>query len=216
MMTIDFSGVVLDMDGLLLDTERLQLEIAPGVLRGLGHELAPSFFNRLVGVPQAEYARLIGLELGTDIDAAALDAAWNDAFHARMEAGIPLMPGVLDFLDALDGRELPRAIATNGVTARAKWKLQRTGLLDRIDAVVGIDQVEHGKPAPDVYVEAARQLRRSPSDCVALDDSDLGVRAALAAGMKTVIQVPDMVPSRDLRAHHQAASLDAARAILGL
>lgn len=86
-MTIDFSGVVLDMDGLLLDTERLQLEIAPGVLRSLGHGLEPSFFNRLVGVPQAEYARLIGLELGTDIEAAALDAAWNEAFHACLEEG---------------------------------------------------------------------------------------------------------------------------------
>jgi len=215
-MTMDFSGVVLDLDGLLLDTERLQLEIAPGVLRSFGHELEPSFFNRLVGMPQAEYARLIGVELGREVDAKSLDAAWNEAFHARLEKGIPLMPGVHDFLDALDSRKLPRAIATNGVTARARWKLEQTGLLSRIDAVVGIDQVERGKPAPDVYIEAARQLRLQPSECVALDDSDLGVRAALAAGMKTVIQVPDMVPSRDLLAHHQVASLSAASAILGL
>jgi len=215
-MAIDFSGVVLDMDGLLLDTERLQLEIAPGVLRGLGHQLELSFFNRLVGVPQAEYVRLIGLELGTDIEAAALDAAWTAAFQARLEEGIPLMPGVHDFLDALDRRKLPRAIATNGVTARAEWKLQQTGLLGRIDAVVGIDRVARGKPAPDVYIEAARCLGCRPWECVALDDSDLGVRAALAAGVMMVIQVPDMVPSRDLLAHHQAQSLDVARVILGL
>lgn len=213
---MDFAGVILDMDGLLLDTERLQLEIAPAVLRRLGHELEPAFFNRLVGVPQAENARLIGLELGMEIDAAVLDAAWNEAFHARMQQGIPLRPGAADFLDALDRRRLPRAIATNGITARAEWKLEQTGLLGRIDAVVGLDQVARGKPAPDVYVEAARRLALHPSQCVALDDSDLGVRAALAAGIKTVIQVPDMLPSRDLLAHHQAQSLDAARAILGL
>ncbi|MFC3073497.1 HAD family hydrolase [Shinella pollutisoli] len=215
-MSIDFSGVILDLDGLLLDTERLQLEIAPAVLRSLGHELEPSFFNRLVGVPQAENARLIGLELGMEIDAAALDAAWNESLHARMREGIPLRPGVHDFLDALDRHKLPRAVATNGVTARAAWKLEQTGLLERIDAIVGIDQVERGKPAPDVYLEAARLLDLRPSECVALDDSDLGVRAALAADVKIIIQVPDMAPSRDLRAHHQAESLDIARAILGL
>ena len=215
-MTINFSGVLLDMDGLLLDTERLQVEIGPGVLRRLGHEMEPSFFHRLVGIPQAENARLISLELGTAIDAAALDAAWNEAFYARMEEGIPLRPGAADFLDALDRMRLPRAIATNGVTARAEWKLEQTGLSGRIDSVVGIDQVARGKPAPDVYIEAARRLGLHPSQCAALDDSDLGVRAALEAGTKIVIQVPDMVPSRDLRAHHQAQSLDAARAILGL
>lgn len=215
-MTTAFSGVILDLDGLLLDTERLQLEIAPAVLRRLGHELEPAFFNRLVGVPQAENARLISLELGTEIDAVALDEAWNKALHARMEKGIPLRPGVHAFLEALDRRALPRAIATNGNTARANWKLSQTGLHGWIDVIVGIDQVARGKPAPDVYAEAARRLKLHPSQCVALDDSDLGIRAALAAGMKTVIQTPDMVPSQELRAHHQAVSLDAARVILGL
>lgn len=215
-MTINFSGVLLDLDGLLLDTERLQVEIGPAVLRSLGHEMEPAFFHRLVGIPQAENARLISQELGTAIDAVALDAAWNEAFYARMQEGIPVRPGVGDFLDALDRMHLPRAIATNGVTARAEWKLEQTGLLDRIDAIIGIDQVKRGKPAPDVYIEAARRLGLPPSQCVALDDSDLGVRAALEAGVRTVIQVPDMVPSRDLHAHHQAESLDAARAILGL
>lgn len=215
-MTIGFSGVILDLDGLLLDTERLQLEIGPAVLRSLGHELDPSFFMRLVGVPQAENARLINQELNADIDAAVLDAAWNDALYARMLQGIPLRPCVHDFLDALDRHRLPRAIATNGITARAEWKLEQTGLLGRIDLVVGLDQVERGKPAPDVYIKAARRLTLDPSECVALDDSDLGVRAAVAAGMKTVIQVPDMIASQNLQAHHQAESLDMAAKILGL
>lgn len=84
--------------------------------------MEPSFFHRLVGVPQVENARLIGLELGTAIDAVALDAAWNEAFHARMREGIRLRPGASVFLDARDRMHLPRAIATNGVTARAEWK----------------------------------------------------------------------------------------------
>ena len=189
-MTIKFSGVLLDLDGLLLDTERLQVEIGPAVLRSLGHEMEPAFFHRLVGIPQAENARLISLELGTAIDAVALDAAWNEAFYARMLEGIPLRPGAGDFLDALDRMRLPRAIATNGVTARAEWKLEQTGLLGRIDAIVGIDQVERGKPAPDVYIEAARRLGLSPSQCVALEDSDLGVRAADLQGSMSAVGNP--------------------------
>ncbi|MFK0274096.1 HAD family hydrolase [Ensifer sp. NPDC090286] len=215
-MTFRFSGVILDLDGLLLDTERLQFEVGPAVLHGMGFDLAPDFFRKLVGVDRVESARLIGLEIGASIDSADLDRAWNVAMDKRMRDSIPLRPGVHDFLDALDKRKLPRAVATNSVTARAEWKLDHSGLLDRIDAVVGVDMVKRGKPAPDVYVAAAEKLRLAPSDCIALDDSDLGVRAALSAGIPKVIQVPDLVMSRDLLAHHQANSLSEARNILGI
>ncbi len=135
-MAVSFSGVILDLDGLLLDTERLQYEVGPSVLNGFGHDLSPYFFRDLVGVDRVESARLISLKIGAEIDATALDAAWNDAMDERMKDGIPLRPGVHDFLDALDKHDLPRAIATNSVTERAKWKLAHAGLLNRLDAVV--------------------------------------------------------------------------------
>lgn len=215
-MALHFSGVVLDLDGLLLDTERLQFEVGPAVLRDLGYELAPAFFRHLVGIDRTESARLINLELGASIDGAELDRVWNGAMDDRMRDGIPLRPGVHDFLDALDQHQLPRAIATNSVTARAEWKLEHAGLLKRIDAVVGVDKVARGKPAPDVYVAAAKTLSLEPSQCIALDDSDLGVRAALAAGIGKVIQIPDLVMSKDLSAHHQADSLYDARTVMGM
>lgn len=215
-MAVHFSGVVLDLDGLLLDTERLQFEVGPAVLRSLGYDLAPSFFRSLVGIDRTESARLINLELGATIDGAELDRFWNEAMDDRMRDGIPLRPGVHDFLDALDRHSLPRAIATNSVTARAEWKLEHTGLLHRIDAVVGVDKVARGKPAPDVYLAAAKALDLEPSQCIALDDSDLGVRAAMAAGIGKVIQIPDLVMSKDLSAHHQVESLSQARTLLGI
>jgi beta-phosphoglucomutase len=215
-MALHFSGVILDLDGLLLDTERLQFEVGPAVLKSLGYDLAPAFFRTLVGIDRKESARLINLELGATIDGVELDHAWNGAMDERMRDGIPLRPGVHDFLDALDRHELPRAIATNSVTARAEWKLEHAGLLQRIDAVVGVDKVARGKPAPDVYIAASKALGLEPSHCIALDDSDLGVRAALAAGIWKVIQIPDLVMSTDLSAHHQASSLSAARTLLGM
>ncbi|MGE7368572.1 HAD family hydrolase [Neorhizobium sp. NPDC001467] len=215
-MTLHFSGVVLDLDGLLLDTERLQFEVGPAVLSSLGYDLEPTFFRSLVGIDRTESARLINLELGATIDTAELDRVWNEAMDDRMRDGIPLRPGVHDFLDALDQRSLPRAIATNSVTARAEWKLEHAGLLRRIDAVVGVDKVARGKPAPDVYLAAAKALGLEPSQCIALDDSDLGVRAAMAAGIDKVIQIPDLVMSKDLSAHHQVESLSDARTLLGI
>ncbi len=215
-MAVNFSGVVLDLDGLLLDTERLQFEVGPAVLRSLGYDLGPAFFRTLVGIDRTESARLINVELSANIDGTELDNAWNIAMDERMRDGIPLRPGVHDFLDALDHHELPRAIATNSETARAKWKLQHAGLLHRIDSVVGVDKVKRGKPAPDVYLAAVETLRLEPSQCIALDDSDLGVRAAMSAGIGKVIQIPDLAISKDLRAHHVVESLFCARSILGM
>lgn len=177
--------------------------------------LPPSFGLSLeLTAPRALGA--VNLELGATIDAAELDRDWNAAMDDSMRDGIPLRPGVHDFLEALDQHNLPRAIATNSVTERAEWKLEHAGLLKRIDAVVGVDKVARGKPAPDVYVAAARTLGLEPSRCIALDDSDRGVRAALAAGIWKVIQIPDLVMSKDLSAHHQVKSLSHARTLLGI
>jgi HAD superfamily hydrolase (TIGR01509 family) len=215
-MSLPVSGVILDLDGLLLDTERLAIEAGPVVLRRFGHEIDPQFFHRTTGVDQYETHRMVNQAVGDDIAFDTFNDAWNDVMYALMTKALPFRPGVEAFFDALDRWRLPRAIATNSVTSRAEWKLQRVGLLDRVDAVVALDQVEKGKPAPDLFIEAARRIHLEPSECAALDDSDTGVRAAVTAGIKLVIQVPDMMPSRELLAHHQAESLDAARAILGI
>ncbi|WP_273692350.1 HAD family hydrolase [Ketogulonicigenium vulgare] len=213
-MAAFFLGVILDMDGLLLDTERLQMEVGPAVLANLGHDLPKDYFKSLVGVARLQAARMIEDRVGVPIDATALDTAWDLAMDKKMAEGVPLRPGVHDFLDALDRFDIPRAVATNSMTARAEWKLDHAGLLDRLGAVVGVDQVAHGKPAPDVYLEAARRLNLHPSQCVALDDSDLGVQSAMAAGMMMVIQIPDLVASVDHKAHHEVDGLCAAKAIL--
>jgi len=213
-MATFFSGVILDMDGLLLDTERLQMEVGPAVLADLGHDLPEDYFKSLVGVARLQAARMIGERVGVPIDAAVLDIAWDLAMDKKMEDRVPLRPGVHDFLDALDRLQIPRAVATNSMTARAEWKLDHAGLLSRLDAVVGVDQVAHGKPAPDVYLEAAKRLNLHPSQCVALDDSDLGVQSAMAAGVMMVIQIPDLVASIDRKAHHEVHGLSAAQAIL--
>ncbi len=203
MTDASYSGVIFDLDGLLLDTERWALAVGPGIFKARGFDFSEAFFHTLVGTSEVDAARMMSAEAGRPIAPELIHDTWNQAMLAMTDP-IPLRPGVMDFLEAVEAKGLPRAIATNSQTARAEWKLRQAGLLDRFDAVVGMDQVAAPKPAPDVYIEAARRLGLRPEQCAALDDSDLGVRAAVSAGISTVIQIPDMSPSLELLAHHQA------------
>lgn len=206
-----FAAAIFDLDGTLIDTERLAMEAGLEALAALGHDPDRAFLLSLVGVAESEgYDRLIR-RFGTGLDLAALDAAWSAALQRHHAAGIPLKPGVTEMLGALG--PLPRAVATNGATERATQKLHLSGIAAHFAHVVGFDAVPRPKPAPDVFVEAARRLGAEPGDCVAFEDSDTGVAAALAAGM-TVVQVPDLHHSGQAGAHHLAATLlDGARAV---
>ena len=168
----------------------------------------------LIGIDEAEGRRRLVSHLGQDFDFATLGAAWSSAVQDRQSMGIPIKPGAEQLLQALDRDNRPRAVATNSRTKNAERKLTLAQLRDRVEVVVGFDAVPNPKPAPDVYVEAARRLGVKPARCVAFEDSDTGVAAAFAAGM-TVIQIPDLVPPGS-QAHHRAETLVEAASLIGV
>ena len=110
---------------------------------------------------------------------------------------VPVKAGAHAFLASLHEMDMPRAVATSSSGQKARAILQKTGLMSYIQHVTGGDEVPTGKPAPDVYLNAARKLGIGTGDCLALEDSNNGTTAALAAGMK-VIQIPDLAPSNRL------------------
>jgi HAD superfamily hydrolase (TIGR01509 family) len=210
-------AVLFDMDGLMLDTETLAMRAWHETAAALGVEFDAGLCLCLIGHNFAACAQLIRTHYANGYPVDALLGGWHVAYDAIVaREGVALKAGVHELLDWLDAERLPRAIATSTRRARAESKLVQAGLLARFDALVGGDEVAHGKPAPDIYLEAARRLAVEPAHCVVLEDSEPGVRAGLAAGM-TVIMVPDLVePSAALAAQcrHVARSLHEARAHL--
>jgi HAD superfamily hydrolase (TIGR01509 family) len=121
----------------------------------------------------------------------------NKAFSARrdeiFQAGIPLKSGAVELLDALRGHGYPMAIVTSSSRRTAEEHLTLAGIRSRFDSVLTRDDVERGKPSPDLYLLAARRLGFQPASCLAIEDSNPGVAAAHAAGAITIM-VPDIVP----------------------
>lgn len=207
-----FSAALFDLDGTLIDTERLVIDAAIQTLAGRGHRVERSFMVSLVGIAEVEGHRRLCTHLGVDVDYQSFNADWSRAIQHAYGSGIPLMPGVGTLLDILAAQGVPRAVATNSSTKGALRKLGLAGISVHFEHVIGFDAVALPKPAPDVFLAAAAQLRVDPAQCVVFEDSDTGVAAALAAGM-VVVHVPDMAPPTRFDAHHRAASiLDGARA----
>jgi HAD superfamily hydrolase (TIGR01509 family) len=194
-------AVVFDMDGLLLDTEQLAARAWSEAAAALGVEFDAALALRLVGHNFTDCTALVRAHYAHPYPVDGVLGRWHTTYDAIVERdGVALKAGVHEVLDWLDEARLPRAVATSTRRARAESKLAHAGLLRRFDALVGGDEVARGKPAPDLPLEAARRLAVAPGDCVVLEDSNPGVRAALAAGM-TVFMVPDLVsPAEDVHA----------------
>ena len=188
------AAVIFDMDGLMLDTEPLAARAWGEAAAMLGVDFDMSLAQGMIGRNFADCSAMLRARYVTPYPVDALLARWHAAYDAIVEReGLALKPGVHELLDWLEGAGIPRAVATSTRRDRACAKLARTALLPRFHEVVGGDEVAFGKPAPDIYVEAARRLGTIAATCLVLEDSEPGVRAALAAGMMPIM-VPDLVP----------------------
>ncbi len=201
-----YTALIFDLDGLLIDTESIAIAAGIEALAELGHEVEPDVLLDLVGTDHVEGHRRLVTHLGQDVDARRLDALWSAAAERRQRAGIPFKPGADELTRWAAAQGIPRAIATNSGALSAKRKLALTGLDARFETVVAFDMVENGKPAPDVYLEAARRIGVDPARALAFEDSTMGATAAVAARM-TVVQIPDLIPETHVKAHFVAQSL---------
>jgi len=186
-------AVIFDMDGLLLDSERLSREALVRAGAAMGYRVTDAFYRLTIGAPADRCRELLRHEFGPDCPAERLQAAHEACLHEMVAAGrLAIKEGATELLDQLDRGRRKRAIATSSSAARARLHLRAVGLDRRFDEIVTRDDVARGKPAPDLFLEAARRLAIAPARCLVLEDSFNGVRAAEAAGMR-VVMVPDLL-----------------------
>lgn len=188
-MTLE--AVVLDMDGLMLDTEPLYKAAWLRASAELGFELDDPSYARLVGRPTGDCEQELIREFVAAFPLDSFRVRWPELWRAAAgERGIATKPGLLEFLAFAEERRLRLAVATSSEVEYTELSLRQAGLGGRFGVVVTGEQVARGKPAPDIYLEAARRLRVEPSRCIALEDSEAGILAASAAGMVALL-VPE-------------------------
>jgi HAD superfamily hydrolase (TIGR01509 family) len=212
-------AVVFDMDGLLVDTEALIRDLMIKAALARGAHLPFEVFQQMVGLPDQASKAVARAHFGDDFPLDELDAEVGVGIRAACEVGVALKAGVIELLDRLDAAKIPRAICTSSSHAAVQRTLGPSGIIPRFDAIVAAGDYPRGKPNPDPFVTAAERLGVAPQDCLALEDSHNGVRAAHAAGMMTVM-VPDLLePTDEMREkchaiaqslHHVREMIDAA------
>jgi HAD superfamily hydrolase (TIGR01509 family) len=205
-------ALLLDMDGLMVDSEPLWFEVERDFLASRGGTFTREMADACVGRGLAATLRTMRAGHEFDLDVERDGAEVVDRFIARVGA-LELMPGCRELLDAARGRA-KMALASSSSRRLVEAVVARFDLGRWLDAVVSGDDVTHPKPAPDIFVEAARRLDVDAAYAVVLEDSLAGAQAGRAAGMP-VIAVPEKrTPAFDETATHVVADLHAARALL--
>jgi mannitol-1-/sugar-/sorbitol-6-/2-deoxyglucose-6-phosphatase len=214
MTVISCRALLFDMDGLMVDSEPLWLDVGRAFARARGGAWTEDLARACVGQGLANTLRVMHETLGIPVDLAADLPALVDHFLSRVSE-LRLKPGFEGLLEEARSRGIPRALASSSPKRLVEATLARFGVRDRFDVVVTGDCVARPKPAPDIFLEAARRLGVLPEGCVVLEDSLAGVRAARAAGTR-VIAVPEHPATEEMTALADAvvSDLGAARARL--
>jgi HAD superfamily hydrolase (TIGR01509 family) len=190
-------AVIFDLDGLLLESEQVWNAAKERLTRERGGRWRPEAQHAMLGMSSPEWSAYVRDELGVDLPAERINAAVVDRLVAGYRRELPLLPGAVEAVRAL-GARWPLGLASSSNAPVIALVLEESGLDAVIRAWVSSEQVGRGKPAPDVYLEAARRLGVDAARCVAVEDSSNGLRSAAAAGM-AVVAVPMRAfpPARD-------------------
>lgn len=204
-----FAAAIFDMDGLLIDSERVLLRVWTEVATEFGVVLAEADFVRMVGLGAAESNAILRDVLGSEARVRELRSAASERIRAEdtHAPAFPLRPGARELVAALHAAGIPLAVASSTRISEVQRRLERVALRDAFRAIAGGDEVERSKPDPGVFLLAAQRIGIDPRHCLAFEDSPHGLHAAHAAGMR-VILVPDLVAASPEHRHRAHAVLD--------
>ena len=190
-------GAIFDMDGLLVDSERMYQQVWIDQANEMGIELGPDFINEVSGTNGVLRENIINKHFHTD-EGKAIVAENLKRGKEKLQKHVPLKTGVREILKFLYDQGIRIAVASSNYEDQIRSNLEKSGIAPYFDAIVSGSEITHGKPAPDIFLKAAELLGEKPGNCVVIEDSFNGIRAAKAAGM-TAIMVPDqLIPDEEI------------------
>ncbi len=190
---MNYQAAIFDMDGLLLDTEKVCMQAFRDACQFLSLPMLEDVYLGIIGSNAAGIEQVLRNGYGPELDYETLRSEWMKRYHPIVEnQAIPVKAGVIDLLTWLKSQSIPVAVATSTPRELAKTKLKLAGLLDYFEHLSTGCEVRNGKPDPEIFLLAAERLNVRPEKCLAFEDSSNGVRSGVAAGMQ-VYQVPDLV-----------------------
>ena len=177
-------GLVFDCDGTIADTMPLHYQAWVRALREHEAEFPEAMFYEMAGIPTVRIIEILNERHGYDIPVQEA-ADFKESLYVQLVDRVEPIEPVVQLVKAYAGR-LPMAVATGGTRAICSKTLKSLHLLEHFQSIVTADDVARGKPAPDIFLEAARRLGVAPQECYAFEDADLGLQAARSAGMVAV------------------------------
>ena len=185
-------AVIFDMDGVLIDTEKHYHAAWCEAARMAGFDFKSEHALMLRSCDAQLASKIMKDIFGEGFDYFAIREVRRRLVAERLERyGLEKKPGIDEILDFLHEKGIKRAVATATPLELTLQHLEKIGVKDKFDKIVSAKQVEHGKPAPDVYLYACEQIGEKPCDCIAVEDSPNGIKSAYAAGCRPVM-VPDL------------------------
>lgn len=193
-MIKNVKAVIFDMDGLMVDSERLGRLGWLEAGQKWGYPLTDKEYALVTGRTVRDAVDIFKGIFGDDFPFYEMrDHRVKYEHEYYSKNGIPLKPGLLELLDFLEANKIPKIVATSAGRKAAIDKLTLGNIIGRFQEVCTSDQIENGKPAPDIFLLAAERLQIPPQNCIVLEDSEAGVKGAKAAGA-IPIMVPDLKP----------------------
>lgn len=186
-------AVIFDMDGILIDSENLVGQCWMEIAAEQHIEGMSETIRKCIGLNKNDTRQLVMDTYGPDFPYDEFATLASSRFQELVAMkGLPMKKGVREILQFLRDRKIPIGLASSTREVTVRRQMTDLGLIDFFDQIVGGDAVEHSKPNPEIYLIACGKMGFAPADCMAVEDSPNGIRAASAAGMETVM-VPDLV-----------------------
>ncbi len=200
MKKLYYSAVIFDVDGLLLDTERLMSNIWKQVSKEYGFELTDELYSAMIGRTNRDSEKMLLDVFGPNFPVKEAYVKRTEYFNDYVSKnGIPQKPGIDMLLNYLTENHVPTCVATSASKRVAEIKLHRGGLDGRFEKMICGDDVKEGKPSPEIFLKASELLQIKPEKCVVIEDSVAGIFAAKQANMLPIM-VPDIVyPEPEVR-----------------